>query len=68
MKSGKRIGPELRDGWLLSITRAEIQKALDSLEAQGLVRKTGRCRRARNGELEPVYVAIPVSEKSAKKS
>lgn len=63
MKSGirKRIGPKVRDGRPLSITIADIQKALDLLEAQGLVRKTGRYRRGRNGEPLPVYVAIPVN-------
>ena len=65
MKSGvrKRVGPTVRDARPFSITIADIQKAVDSLEAQGLVRKTGRYRRARNGELLPVYVAIPVGEK-----
>lgn len=63
MKSGvrRRIGPKVGDGRPFSIAIADIQKALDSLEAQGLVRKTGRFRRARNGEPLPVYVAIPVN-------
>jgi hypothetical protein len=45
-----------------NITKNEIQEAIDSLEEQGLLRKTGDFRRGMNGDLQPVYVATPVAK------
>jgi hypothetical protein len=39
-----------------------IQEAFDSLEAQGLMRKTGELVRGRGGDLQPVYVPTLVSK------
>ena len=38
------------------------QEALDSLEVEGLVRKTGDFRQGNDGDLQPVYVRTLVSE------
>jgi hypothetical protein len=39
-----------------------IQDAFESLEAQGLMRKTGKLLRGKDGDLQPVYVATLVSK------
>ena len=39
------------------LQRTEIRAILDELERKGLIEKNGKYRRARSGELRPVYVA-----------
>ena len=36
-----------------------IQEALDWLERHGLIYRSGEMRPARNGQLQPVYRAVP---------
>jgi hypothetical protein len=38
------------------------QEALDSLEVQGLLRKTGDLRQGNDGDIQPIYVRTVVSE------
>jgi hypothetical protein len=38
------------------------QEALDSLEVQGLLRKTGGLRQGKDGDLQPIYRRTVVSE------
>jgi hypothetical protein len=39
--------------------KCAIQAILDDLEREGLIATNGKYRRARSGQLEPVYVATP---------
>lgn len=41
--------------------REVVQEAFDSLEVQGLLRKTGELRRGVAGDLQPIYVPTTVS-------
>jgi hypothetical protein len=42
--------------------REVVQEAFDSLEEQGLLRKTGELRRGIAGDSQPIYVATTVSK------
>jgi len=59
--SEKREGEFEASAWPRRVTGKEIQQAFDSLEEQGLIRKTGELRRGKAGALQPVYVATTVA-------
>jgi hypothetical protein len=45
-----------------------IQAELDQLERDGLLRKTGELRRARDGTMQPVYVPTPAGRRALGKA
>ena len=48
----------------IDIAKAETEKAIKELEAEGKIAWTGERRKNRNGKLEKVYVAVEFIKKN----